>query len=285
MADVKVTLLRNDYNPNQRTDIDVEVVNDDGSVSTRTVKGAVQSATHDDGRVTFGILASAHVPPTPTTNYADEVLADSPLVYWRLGDTLGAVATDESGNGRPGTYSGTYTQGAAGATSDGDGSVLLGSTGRVSIDAAAWASGASAFSVEAWFKTAQTGVGWIAHRLSGFDERYAWSLVVSESTLFAYLNQSPTGLSPVGNTATGVNEGNWHHVVATWDGADWALYVDGSHAGTVAAALANSDVAAPIAVGHQPQAWSKTAVTCVDEFAYYDTALSPERIAAHYAAA
>lgn len=36
--------------------------------------------------------------------YADEILADSPLVYWRLGESSGTAVTDSSGNGRDGFY-------------------------------------------------------------------------------------------------------------------------------------------------------------------------------------
>ncbi len=40
--------------------------------------------------------------------YRDLILSHAPLGYWRLGETSGATAADLSGNGRNGTYSGTY---------------------------------------------------------------------------------------------------------------------------------------------------------------------------------
>ncbi len=46
--------------------------------------------------------------------YADVVLADSPLAYYRLGESSGTTMTDSSGNGRHGTYVGSPTLGAAG---------------------------------------------------------------------------------------------------------------------------------------------------------------------------
>lgn len=45
----------------------------------------------------------------PASSYYDLVMSHSPLGYWRLGETSGTTAADSSGNGRAGTYTGTYT--------------------------------------------------------------------------------------------------------------------------------------------------------------------------------
>lgn len=45
----------------------------------------------------------------PASSYYDLVMSHSPLGYWRLGETSGTTAADISGNGRNGTYTGTYT--------------------------------------------------------------------------------------------------------------------------------------------------------------------------------
>ena len=42
-------------------------------------------------------------------SYFDTVMQYSPVGYWRLGETSGTTAADSSGNGRNGTYTGTYT--------------------------------------------------------------------------------------------------------------------------------------------------------------------------------
>lgn len=48
----------------------------------------------------------AEAPPeqaaTPPATYADEVLADEPLLYWPMDDAGGLVVADASGNGRDG---------------------------------------------------------------------------------------------------------------------------------------------------------------------------------------
>src|SRR5262249_20602336 len=89
--------------------------------------------------------------PGTTTAYQTEVLADTPLAYWRLGDTSGTTATDASGNGRHGTYQNSPTLNQTGAlVGDANGSVLLnGSTQYVSVaDVAAF--GTAAVSAEGW---------------------------------------------------------------------------------------------------------------------------------------
>ena len=47
--------------------------------------------------------------------YVNEVIADSPALYWRLGESSGTNANDETANNRDGTYVGTPTLAAAGA--------------------------------------------------------------------------------------------------------------------------------------------------------------------------
>lgn len=47
--------------------------------------------------------------------YAQTVLADSPLLYWRLGEASGTTAADSSTGSHPGTYVGGFTLGVTGA--------------------------------------------------------------------------------------------------------------------------------------------------------------------------
>ena len=47
--------------------------------------------------------------------YAAAVLADTPSLYWRLGEPSGTNANDETANNRDGTYTGTFTLAQTGA--------------------------------------------------------------------------------------------------------------------------------------------------------------------------
>src|SRR6476661_1044265 len=88
------------------------------------------------------------------TDYAQAVLADLPIAYWRLGSGSLASAPDETGNGNVGTFNGGVAPGGAGAlvafddgatTFDGvDDSITMGD--RLSFE------GRAPFSVEAWVR-------------------------------------------------------------------------------------------------------------------------------------
>jgi RHS repeat-associated protein len=73
---------------------------------------------------------------TAVGGYANNVMADSPSGYWRLGESSGTTATDSSGNGHNGTYSSTgVTLGNTGALA-GDPTTSAGfdgSTGKASL--------------------------------------------------------------------------------------------------------------------------------------------------------
>ena len=57
-----------------------------------------------------GIVAGQMRQSAPeSSGYFDLVMSHSPLGYWRLGEASGTTAADSSGNGRNGTYTGTYT--------------------------------------------------------------------------------------------------------------------------------------------------------------------------------
>lgn len=57
-----------------------------------------------------GIVAGQMRQSAPvSTGYFDLVMSHAPLGYWRLGEPSGTTAADSSGNGRNGTYFGTYT--------------------------------------------------------------------------------------------------------------------------------------------------------------------------------
>ncbi len=161
--------------------------------------------------------------------YTGVVLQDGPIAYWRLGESAGTTAFDASGHG----FTGTYFNG-----------VLLGQPGALAEDAdtAARFDGrddhvrfanpvANDFTVEAWVKTTATSLTGI----QGYSGNgLVWSDVggVTNDWVLAVLNDRVAFFT--GNpddTITGttpINDGNYHHVVATRvRGGEKRLYVDG----------------------------------------------------------
>lgn len=185
--------------------------------------------------------------------YAVEVLADRPRGYWRLGERSGTTATDASGNGRHGTYSGTYTAGQAGGLSgDGDAAAAAAAAftaGRVTLPAnTVWgALDGGAVTIEAWFKT--TGGG----------------------TLRLYLDGASVGsrsgtVTPLAMYSNWIGTGRW----GLWPGAGAANPAD--FGGTIdevavyGSALPADRVAAPYEAGNgSPRGVHRTEVSYNDQ--------------------
>lgn len=88
--------------------------------------------------------------PGGGADYAAEVLADSPVAYWKLDETSGTTATDSVG-GNNGTYTGGYTLNQPGIPSTGRPSVLFdGTSGYVNLGAPAALNLTAAWTLEAW---------------------------------------------------------------------------------------------------------------------------------------
>ena len=122
----------------------------DGAANiTRIVDGLDADGTRD---LAYDALNRLTVETAPA-DYSAPVLADNPLVYWRLGDLSGSVAQDASGNGHDGTYGSSSALGEPG---------LVGGDTAVRIDPAgglngqiqgAVLTGESVTGVELWFST------------------------------------------------------------------------------------------------------------------------------------
>lgn len=213
--------------------------------------------------------------------YSSEVLADSPLLYWRLGETSGTTAADSSGNGRTGTYSGGPTLGVTGllngdsdkaTTFDGVNDYVTGSAPATT----------SAFTIEFWFKGAASGL-FVTRYPSTSGQRLFYVGVGSGGSAgkveFSVKNNAGVEASVFGATLIGSNA---RHIVCTYDGSTSRVYLNGVLDGsgtTVTGALAN--VSPALEVAARTASPSYMAGT-FDEVALYNTALSGARILAHY---
>lgn len=209
--------------------------------------------------------------------YASEVLADSPLLYWRLGEASGSTAADASGHSKTGTYNGSPTRGVASliATDLGNTAVQFNGSDDCSFGGALMTNSAGA-TLELWFKTtATTAVASLYEagvcNMTIYGDGHASVLPTSKTTLT---------LGP-----TNKNDGNIHHAVLTYSTATATvvLYIDGTLAASASITGAGGFYASA-ARAFRSQAAVTTAGTG-DEFAVYTTALSGTRVAAHAAAA
>ncbi len=213
-------------------------------------------------------------------SYRDEVLADGPLGYWRLGESGGTTAASETAT-HPGVYMNGVTLGRPGAIT-GDPSAGAGLDGiddAVRVPSSAALGPTAGLSLEAWVDPgAATGTSTILRK----DAQYLLRLTPSGNLVFRLWKGSET--TEFTTAPNLVRPGRYHHVVATWDGVEMALYVNATRRGTTELSGPISSGASSLYVGASSGAydWLKADI---DEVAVYGEALSARRVAAHFAAA
>lgn len=202
------------------------------------------------------------------------------------------VMSDSSGNARPGTYASQPLLDVASLIPTdltNKAATLNGSSQYGWIGWASWQN-VSSFTAEAWIKTTATGIRSIWDRDDTSAGVRAWQLRMSSGKLdFIRIVNAAGTTAAVGATSSAtINDGVAHHVVATYDGSNIRLYVDGVLDNTVAA---SGGINQPFGVTVMSVGVNRNSglnaffLGTIDEAAYYGTALSGARIAAHYAAA
>ena len=233
--------------------------------------------------MTAGVIAAARL-------YADEVLADAPQVFLQLDESSGTTASDTSGNSRNGTYEGTYTLAATSLIRDGGAALDVNNGGVVVADGAYL--DVTSVTVGAWVVadtlTGTDNLRIIASRYStGTPISYHWHMSALGSKAFFRAWAGGAARDAMG--ATTLTTGVVYHVAATWDGSTARVYLNGALDGssaTSAQTLNTGDI--PVRIGRLSNAGAGISTYAwdgrVDGFALYGSALSVERIRAHYAA-
>jgi hypothetical protein len=226
--------------------------------------------------------------------YRDEILADSPVAYWRLGESSGTTAVDQRGL-RSGTYVGGPTLGVPGIlSSDPDTAVLLNTSQYVTVpDAPALspeAGAAGKLTLEAWVRLSALPSGSPASVISkGAAGAYEYALRVQPSGAVEVILWSPGGTTyqAVASPSGAVAPGAWYHLAATCqNGVACQVFVNGALRATITSgwgATLPADKGAPVTIGRRGDNTQMLAGT-VDEVAIYSTPLSATQIQEHYAA-
>lgn len=245
--------------------------------------------------MSIGIVASAAAGAT-ASGYEAEVLADSPLLYWRLGESSGTTAADNSGNGRDGTYVGSPTLGSTSLlASDADTCVDIAtpSSQRVEIGYGSWVNVAD-LTVELWanFDDVSGALRIITSRWNLISTWLQFNMQIASGVLKWEVHTS-TGTKTV--TGPSLSNSTTYHLVGVFDSAanESRLYVNKteykvSTTGTLSTSTnVNSWVDINGIRGDSSGGWTGAYPMDgrVDEFAFYDSALSSTRISAHYDAA
>jgi hypothetical protein len=152
-------------------------------------------------------------------SYTEAVMSTKPVRYYRANETSGTLLRDYTGTNDM-TIQGTPTKrgslnppgvpdGAGFETTSGSGGFAIGNSTAPPASAytfAAWSYGGSVGD-RGIFGIWQSSIGALIYR--------------SSATKLAFIHR---GTNLVSN---GTEDGNWHFVVGTWDGANVRLYVDG----------------------------------------------------------
>lgn len=240
-----------------------------------------QEVTFDRLQIDMDVGLGFIVPPRPTGDYSARVLADRAIAYWRLGETSGTTAYDETGN-HNGTIHGTITVGQVSPIGGSDHSMLFAGTdgyidgGVITIPVA--------FSVEGWLRCTLPGMevySDVSGRAAFFSTRpagttgyvgmyagywYAGALFFDNGAIW-------TGVLPI-------NDDKWHHVVFTHDGTAVYQYVDGRYLGSAIFPHVAETLAFRIG-NDQPNAEFFNGY--LDEIAVYAGCLTAQQVADHYA--
>ena len=215
--------------------------------------------------------------------YRELVMAHGPVAYWRLDETSGGTAADETG-----TFDATYTNapdlGQTGVMQDGSGSLSINLDGNKHVlgadSAALEFTGSAPFTLEAWFITDTVAGNAIIIQKQENGKVDGWELGRASSVLFF----SREGGGVLSEIVTGnvVFVGTTHYVVGTYDGTTLSLYLDGALIATDATVVSMDANAVTLSIGRDSVTGAANLDGRIDEVAIYDRALTPAEILEHW---
>lgn len=223
--------------------------------------------------------------------YPELVAEAQPDAYWRLGEKEGTQLLDSSGRDQHGTYLGGFaTLGVPGAlrgagAGESENTAVRFDGGYAEVPSSDTVSPDGAYTVEAWVR---------AERLLGGDgqgivEKYSapanlgFALRLDGAGRVQAFNLGASGSAAV-TGATVVSTGSWHHVAVTYDGAELAVFLDGSLDASASTSVAPATGPATLKIGARGDDAAQRWPGALDEVALYSRALSAEDVAAHHRA-
>jgi hypothetical protein len=235
--------------------------------------------------------------------YDEMIRGAAPLAYLRFDESTGTIASDAMGGTHPGQLMGAATRdphGAIGApprTTTGGmtmdtpapvGAVHLADGGYVRIAAIPALADSDELTLECWFRPENVDAVHPILELADAQHTgpHVWQFNAGDRIYANLIDATRTDHSMMSD-AGAISANAWHHVVASYDGASGALYLDGHRVGSTGMSgplLVNGD----LYVGHRNAMGMSEAVSflgSIDEVAVYDHALSAGTVSRHHAAA
>ena len=236
----------------------------------------------------------------PITGYAKVVMADGPVGYWRLDETDGSAGAVDAAGSFDGVYNdigaGTFTPGAftfgatTGIPNETDKAVVVTNGARISVPYALELNPYGPFAAEGWFQPSSLGADGSDYRTvfssegSGVGGPVGWLLYQQPNNSWAWVLFADNWISDFVWGGANIQANNWYYIVLQYDGSLFYIYVNG-----VQTAVTPYDAFIPNGNGainfgwRSDNDWRPFAGT-IDDVAFYNKALTPEQIQAHYAA-
>ena len=260
----------------------------DGNTTSTTITGLGGGSAY-----TFAVMAqnsagygpattSASVTPSGSAStYVTTVEADSPSIYYRLGDQAAGIA-DSTGNGRNGDPQNTLAYAQAGPlVGDPNGSTNTANGYFQYAATAGVPAGNSARTVELWEKTSGTYPGPLFYTGSdGSHSLFAISTPGANSLLVRLGSDDRYFTTPYS-----IQNGNFHHVVVIWDGTSvLTAYLDGQVLGsqTISGGIATTAGWLEVGRGNCGYSGCDTFNGSIGELAVYGSALNATQVASHF---
>ena len=144
--------------------------------------------------------------------------------WWPLDEGSGTTVTDASGNNLNGALLGaqlpTWTSDASGAALSFDGQ-----HGAVIVPASSQLAPTSGVTVVAWVKISNGVAGTVAGQSTMDGNQSAYALSVINDRLAAQIRLRDADWPLYGHRV--ITDGQWHHLGFSYDGYEYALYLDG----------------------------------------------------------
>jgi PKD repeat protein len=264
---------------------------------TYTDKGLTPGSSHDyrvrvtdgDGNSTVSGWTTVQVGSTAASAYQSAVLDDEPVSYWPLGEGSGATGVDWSGGSNL-IVNGAVTRGATGKDVPSSRTATTFGSGAYAA-ATAPEQGKDDLSVEAWFRTTSTSGGKIVgfgNASTGDSSNYDRHLYLSNNGTVTW-GVHPGGVRSI-SSGSGLNDGQWHHVVGTLGDGGMVLFVDGRRVGTRADTTSGQPFSGVWRVGGDntggwPNAGSSNYLSgTISDVAIYDRPLTRDEVDGHWSA-
>lgn len=228
---------------------------------------------HGDRAVTEGLMMDF--------NYVKEVMADSPISWWRLQEAGGTVARDFR-NRNAGSYQTGVTLYQTGPLPGGRSVAIAGltggNTGHISVPHSTTLNVGDVFTLEIWVNGNGTAAG--GGLMSKGSSAFGLQDIGSNGSI--RVDSDNVAAIATSTVAYGASPAGWHHIVWTKNAATNVIYIDKvDRTGVVTnATLVNTSTA--LTIGKSLFGGQAYYNGLIAEPAIYATALSAARVAAHF---